>query len=86
MINVNQSGLISQGNSNKAQVQRPYTVMKYQQAYISASNKVIEFLTPSKIQKYMDYENKTKFQKQLMVRILEQLREFLRKKAAVNFN
>lgn len=37
--------------------------MKYQEAYISASNKLIEFFTVPKLQKYINFDSKTKFQK-----------------------
>lgn len=50
---------------------------------MAATNKVIEFFTLNNIKKYIDYESKPNFSRELMEQILKQLREFLRKKATV---
>ena len=63
--------------------EKPYTAMKYEENYIAATEKVIDFFSMNNIKKYIDFENKAIFNRELMEQILKQLREFLRKKATV---
>ena len=61
----------------------PYSLQKIEQYYRRYTDQMLGFFTVSQMQKYVDYKNKSKRQREIMEDILRQLREFLRKKNKV---
>lgn len=63
--------------------EKVYSMLKFEEVYRETISKIIDFFCMAEMKKYMNMENKTKYEKEVMENILAQIRDFLNKKGRV---
>ena len=62
-----------------------YAQLKYQEAYNQTVEKCIEFFTLKHMKQFLNWKERSKYEKQMTEEVLRQVRLYLKKKAMVRF-